>query len=696
MLTRAAQLKWIALAAVLATSALQSPAELPSLPPFRAPVPLVVRSLGSGEYRINGPWQFHLGDDPAWASPSFDDTGWEQLSADRPWGLQGHPNTDGFAWYRCRIDIPSDRNLPGDLAVLLPAVEDAYELYWNGQLVGGYGRVPPHPVWYLDPRPHTFGLGPARVGVLTVRVWKAPFFSTDSGYGGGFDAPPVLGTPQAIALAMTAVDYHWLRTRQFAFGLNLLYALVALLGLAAWLRDRSQWLWFWMGCFALMDPLLLVILWLKLPIPAVTATAIWCLAYTLGDVSLWYLLLYLLDLRDNAKLLRVAFILAVAEIIESTLDAVTGFGFLMQHPRPAQVADGILLVIQIVIEVFPIYLVALAVVRRRRLEPFRWIVAGLAFLTQMINVGGNALVQGSRFTHWTLGYRILTPLFNVLGNPVRAKTLTGTLLLAAIVYAVYHLSVENRRRQMALEQEFKSARELQQALIPENLPPVPGFAVTSAYRPASEVGGDFFQIISLDTGPLGDDGTLIVLGDVSGKGLKAAMTVSLIVGAVRMAVETTSSPAQILGALNRRLYGRLQGGFVTCIALLLDRKGTCSVSTAGHPAPFLNSQEPNIPGALPLGLFADAAYEEVILFLNLGDYVALYTDGLLEARNTAGELYSFDRLKELFAARPTAEQAAKAAVAFGQDDDITVLTLTRLATGEESTAPYTAPELAPV
>lgn len=100
-------------------------------------------------------------------------------------------------------------------------------------------------------------------------------------------------------------------------------------------------------------------------------------------------------------------------------------------------------------------------------------------------------------------------------------------------------------------------------------------------------------------------------------------------------------------------------------------------------------------GCAPLGLFADATYDEVTLCLNSGDYVALYTDGLLEARSTAGELYSFDRLKALFAERPTAEQAAKAAVAFGQDDDITVLTPTRLATREESTAPHSSPELAP-
>jgi serine phosphatase RsbU (regulator of sigma subunit) len=263
------------------------------------------------------------------------------------------------------------------------------------------------------------------------------------------------------------------------------------------------------------------------------------------------------------------------------------------------------------------------------------------------------------------------------------------LLFFSIVYAVYRFSVENMRRKNALEQEFKSARELQQALIPEVLPPVPGFALTSTYRPAFEVGGDFFQII-----PLEDSSTLILLGDVSGKGLKAAMTVSLIVGAARMLAEFSSSPAEILAGLNRRLFGRLQGGFATCIALRLQCDGSCVISSAGHPAPFLNDQEAIIPGALPLGLFPSAAYEEATLSLRPGDHLALYTDGLLEARSSSGELYSFDRLKTLFAACPTAVQATDAAIAFGQDDDITVLILTRLAAGEESILLRAAPALA--
>src|ERR1039458_3523693 len=102
--------------------------------------PFVVEGLGRGTVALGGPWQFHLGDDLAWANPAFDDSGWEQLSANKPWGMQGHANTDGMAWYRLRVTLDPGQGAPETLSILLPAVEDAYELYWNGRLVGTYAK----------------------------------------------------------------------------------------------------------------------------------------------------------------------------------------------------------------------------------------------------------------------------------------------------------------------------------------------------------------------------------------------------------------------------------------------------------------------------------------------------------------------------------------------------------------------------
>jgi serine phosphatase RsbU (regulator of sigma subunit) len=323
----------------------------------------------------------------------------------------------------------------------------------------------------------------------------------------------------------------------------------------------------------------------------------------------------------------------------------------------------------------------------------RWLVAILALLSGTWYSFSNFVDQGTRFTHWTLGAKMQLPIFTLFGSRIGVLLLLRTLLFLSIVYAVIRYSIAYQRRQTNLEREFQNARELQQILVPETLPDIPGFTLTSAYRPAQEVGGDFFQIIPLENGPLLGSSTLVILGDVSGKGLKAAMSVSMIVGAVRTVAEYTSSPAEILAALNRRVHGRLQGGFATCIAMRLDPDGNCSISSAGHPGPFLNKHEMDLPGALPLGISLLASYEETLIHLRVGDRFSLYTDGLLEARSQTGELYGFSRLETLFASQPSAAEATQAAVNFGQDDDITVLTLTRLAVGEESTMLHSAPTL---
>ena len=184
--------------------------------------------------------------------------------------------------------------------------------------------------------------------------------------------------------------------------------------------------------------------------------------------------------------------------------------------------------------------------------------------------------------------------------------------------------------------------------------------------------------------------SLIILGDVSGKGLKAAMAVSLIVGLVRALAPLISDPGKLLAEINERLFGRLQGGFATALALRLDAQGNCDLACAGHLAPFVNGEELSLPGAFPLGIANSVAYDTIHFQVRSSDRLALFTDGLLEARSASGELYGYERLQTLFAAKRTATQATRAAVEFGQEDDITVLILTRLGIGEVSTSEYTA------
>jgi len=668
-----------------------------SLPPASVlpnnPVPtLVLTGLGKGTVPLDGLWQFHLGDDPAWATQNFDDSNWEQLTADQGWGAQGHDSYQGYAWYRRHIRVVTESGATPEFALLVPKVEDAYDLYWNGVLVGTYGRMPPHPVWYYHPPPHTFGLGPMRDGVLAIRVWKAPLSSFDAGTLGGFEEVPILGSPRDIGASKAVSDYAWMRSHQLAFAVLFLYVLVVVLGFVGWLRDRSQWVLFWMAAYCFSPIFTTLLGGMRLPISYPVAIGSEQPMFALLDIALWFLVITLLQLGDRSKLIRWVRIAALVDMVASVLDGFVTLPLSNQSLQfQAQIADGILTAIVTVVEVIPLILLASALVGRKRLDSERWVVAIFACFAQSIEALQTTAEQGERFTHWTWGNHLGDPMFTVLGNAVTLETAARILLLLSLVYAIYRNSVETRRRQGAIEQEFKNARELQQVLVPEELPPLPGFAITSAYRPAAEVGGDFFQII-----PNADGSTLLILGDVSGKGLRAAMAVSLIVGATRMIAEYTSSPAEILAGLNRRLFNRMSGGFATAIAMRLDPNGNCTLATAGHPAPFLNQRGLDLPGALPLGLAPVAVYEEYCFKLQVGDHFALYTDGLLEARSHSGELYGFERLEKLFATRPSATQATEAAVAFGQDDDITVLTLTRLAKAEESSASHSAPKLVPV
>lgn len=652
-----------------------------------AGAPLVVQGLGDATAPLNGTWQFHLGDNMAWVAPGLDDSSWEAIQADRPWGMQGHEGYTGFAWYRRHIDFVTVPGAKPDLALLIPPVQDAYEVYWNGVPVGSFGKVPPHPIWYFAPSSHTFGLGTERQGVLAVRVWKAPYNSFDSGQIGGLTGLPLAGSPNAIAALKGAMDYAWLRNREYGLVLDFLYALVALFGLLAWMRDRSQRALLWVSLFALSHVLTTVLTGFRLPWPETLAVGVLQPVLSLQDIALWFLLLYLLKLDGNPLLMRWTRWLAVISVVSTTVDgSLAAFDWAGPHGHAFQVADAVCTVIFTVIEVYPLVLVPFAF--DKKLDASRWMVAGFAMLTEMVLVFRIAMQQGQRYTHWTIGEKVFTPLFIVRGNQFNLVTITTTLLFVAIIYAVYRYTVEQSERQSAIEQEYRSAQELQRVLVPETLPSLPGYAVTSAYIPAQEVGGDFFQVI-----PQLDGSALLVLGDVSGKGLKAAMTVSLIIGTLRTLAEMFEEPAEILAGLNRRLVGRLQNGFATCVVLRLHPQGSFTVATAGHPAPFWNDAEIVLPGSLPLGLAPGVSFEQTAFQLEVGDRLTLYTDGLLEARSPSGELYSFERLSALLATRPDAHKAGEAAVAFGQDDDITVLTVTRLALGAESTTSLVAPVL---
>jgi hypothetical protein len=630
--------------------------------------------IGTGSRTIDGLWQFHTGDDPHWARPDFDDSGWERLPADKPWGDDGHPVYTGFAWYRRQIALdPSDKN-PLGLYLMSPFF--LAEVYWNGVRVGGVGALPPHAVWYFNQPPVAIPLlSPpgAGSGTLAFRVWALS--DAGSAPAGPQEAPKLGYAPLIQKMAEKWVERR-LHVNAVMYGICLIQLCVGLAALVLWLRSRSQWILLWVGAYFVSIALGNVLMYACLSLSVPTAEILFNSCDWINHTAFLFLILLLAGLpnRPGIRGFRFWKRICVAASALVLLGAILNgwqalwwdqppsalSQFLNTLPDIRDSAEGLSLLL---------ILIACLVLCKPRLPRLLFVAAaGLeVFLGDLVG-----FVAQYRSLDWLVQLSTKS-LFDIYGAPVQFAGVLTLLLLAAIVYAVWDQLSRDLAEQRRANAELKAAQEVQKVLIAAEERGAPGYAVASVYRPASEVGGDFFQVI-----PLEEDGTLIVAGDVSGKGLRAAMTVSLIVGAVRTLAEQDSSPGAVLAGLNRRLVGRTKGGFATCCAVRVDPAGHAAMANAGHCQPYLDDREVELPAGLPLGLVDGMTYEEVVLTIAYGQQLTLVSDGVVEARNHRGELYGFDRLSQLMRQRPSAERVADTAIDFGQDDDITVLTVTRL------------------
>lgn len=288
---------------------------------------------------------------------------------------------------------------------------------------------------------------------------------------------------------------------------------------------------------------------------------------------------------------------------------------------------------------------------------------------------GRRFPDGPRPTHWTAA--------QVSQLQVRL-TFDGLMIIlfvclgyigfvwVSISEARRHMKAEAEKAQ--LESEMAAAREIQRVMVPEEPPEIPGYKLESTYRPAAEVGGDFFQVI-----PLASGRTLVVIGDVSGKGLRAAMIVSMIVGMLRSATGFSEEPAVLLGELNRGLCGRTDGGFATCLMVRLDANGELTIANAGHPSPYINGAEIPFAGSVPLGLVPESTYAQANVEMQQGDVAILMTDGVAEAQDAQRVLLGFSRVESLLREGADAKTVANTAQEFGQQDDLTVISIARVA-----------------
>jgi serine phosphatase RsbU (regulator of sigma subunit) len=242
-----------------------------------------------------------------------------------------------------------------------------------------------------------------------------------------------------------------------------------------------------------------------------------------------------------------------------------------------------------------------------------------------------------------------------------------------------------------VEQELRVARSIQQASLPKEVPTLEGWQISPYYRPAREVGGDFYDFHLLSDGRLG-----LVVGDATGKGVPAALVMSTTCGMLQLAARAwgSSSPSEVLAQVNETLLARIPPNmFVTCFYAILDpESGHLRYANAGHDLPYVrrgggDAEELRARG-MPLGLMPGMSYEEKEIRLDAGEAALFYSDGLVEAHGPKGEMFGFPRLRELVAAHGEKRLLEEALLeelysfvgeGWEQEDDITLLTLRRFA-----------------
>ena len=244
--------------------------------------------------------------------------------------------------------------------------------------------------------------------------------------------------------------------------------------------------------------------------------------------------------------------------------------------------------------------------------------------------------------------------------------------------------VDEQRRQAEIEQDLQIARDIQQGLLLEAVPRLPGWEISAVSLPARDLGGDLYDFL-----PLADGWHGIMIGDVSGKGLPAALRMAVARTVFRHEARRGQSPGPTLAAVNNGVLSEIPQGMVTMLYVMLDtQNGGVRVANAGHNYPVvINGQvhEVELTG-LPLGVLGDSDYDEQSTLLRHGDTVLLYTDGVVEATDRQGEIFGYERLAQVLRAADGLKPRALLATllhelrAWGgadQADDITMVILRR-------------------
>lgn len=596
---------------------------------------------------IDPGWLMREGDNSAWSSPALHDSQWEPARLDDLGAAQ-----PGSRWFRRHIKL--SENHP-ELSLLIQGGIGTYSLYLNGMPVPGSQILSSFQVNRPAERVYTIAEGPSDI-VIAIRTrvpiayaaWRFPQFMS-----------VYLGTPDAVEAQRQSMHHDRTAYAIPALVINTLIAFAGLALFALYSRQHGHTEYFWLGLYFLLVG---------------TADVVYYLQQS-GFVPLAWNMLFADPIIYALIITQTRFTFAFGghrlgrlwQIYQALLVIPVAFPWFVWYGKVA--SKTYMLIEPLTILPIAILLpILLFIWYRRGNREAGWLV--LPSLLPPITLALYDL--GSASIYFGLDrFEFLVNTVSIGPVELEPNDLSNLLFFLSSLIVIFFRFSRVSHDQARSAAELAAAREIQQQLIPASLPTVPGLHIEAAYLPAEEVAGDFYQVIEQP-----DGAALIVVGDVSGKGLKAAMTGTLAIGALRTLAVENLSPAELLCRLNRQICEAKNGGFITCCCARIDSQGTVTLANAGHLAPYSDGVEIEVPSGLPLGLVSEIDYSEIRFELAPGRTLTLVSDGIVEASDSSGQLYGFDRTRAI-SSQP-ADAIARAAKAFGQSDDITVLTVARV------------------
>jgi hypothetical protein len=614
---------------------------------------------------LNGPWRFQMGDDLEWAEPGFDDSSWQAVTLSEPLSTQGFEPYTGYAWYRMRLGPEqlaqfnaAAQNGPLELLISSDSVGQL-DVFVNGAEAGHTRGMTESQAMYQSPPfvVRLAGIDAKGTAVIAIRSWAGPPATIKR----GLLANVVLGTHDDIAeqLAM-AVSRQWNQHVTAGLVVTFLFLCVAVLGATLYLaqRNHSEYLWLALLCLSVAITGSTEFAFGRgiMPLPIFGVLILFT-----GRIFMAVTLEFVLRFTggQDRKVVRAVQISVLIVPFFSLIHLQQIYEFLSISAEVAFAA-----------------LVSVLLFRAWRRGLREAGVMLLPFFLASTADSIDTILDYAAGKHW-LPAQFASHIFHLGPIEFNTSIVTYIVFLASLVAVILYRFIRISEVEQRSTAEVAAARSVQALLIPTQLPSTKNFMLESAYLPVNGVGGDFFQVL-----PLKDDSLLIVVGDVSGKGLQAAMNSSTLVGALRN--ELSHDPGTVLDHLNHVLLGAVSSPgavpeldaapcFATCLCARIYPDGTLTVANAGHLSPYRDGRELELPPGLPLGVIADSHYEQATFQLNRGDRLVFLSDGVVEATNSEGELFGFERTQQV--SNEPARYIAQTAQRFGQTDDITVVSL---------------------